>query len=168
MWSSERRRLLRCLAGLAGAGLAAGCGFTPVYAPGGTGARLNGQVLPAEPRNPLSYAFAGRLEERLGRNLSAPYRLDYTIDTNTDRLAITPSESTLRYHLKGTVSFSVVDQASEAVLHRGTVRNFTAYSAIGTTVATRASLRDAQKRLMILLADQVVTQLLVSGDDWLP
>lgn len=165
MWSSDRRTLL---AGLAAACLAAGCGFTPVYAPDGVGTALQGQILPTEPRSSNSYAFVDRFEERLGRNDSAPLELRYAIRTSTDRLAITPDESTLRYHLRGSVSFSVVDKATGRELTSGEVSNFTSYSAIGTTVATRASQKDARSRLMILLADQVVAQLMASAKSWLP
>jgi LPS-assembly lipoprotein len=42
----------------------------------------------------------------------------------------------------------------------GSVDNFTGYSATGTTVATLAAERDAQERLMTILADQIVTRLL--------
>ena len=42
MWSRR--------AALAVALLAAGCGFTPVYGPGGAGTRLHGQVRVADPQ----------------------------------------------------------------------------------------------------------------------
>jgi LPS-assembly lipoprotein len=39
------------------------------------------------------------------------------------------------------------------------VDNFTGYSATGTTVATQASKQDAEKRLMVILAEQIITRL---------
>ena len=41
----------------------------------------------------------------------------------------------------------------------GTVNNFTAYSATGSTVATLAAERDALERLMVILGDQITTRL---------
>ena len=165
MWSSDRRTLL---AGLAAAGFVAGCGFTPVYAPGGPGTRLQGQILADAPDKPVEFVFVSRLEDRLGRNDAAPYRLAYHIETSTQGLAITSDQETLRYHLSGRVSFSVKESGTDTILTRGVVENFTSYSAIGTTVATRASQKDAAERLMIILADQVVTRLHASAESWLP
>ena len=48
---------------------------------------------------------------------------------------------------------------STAVLATGQVDNFTSYSASGTTVATLAAQRDAEARLMVILADQVINKL---------
>lgn len=166
MSSSDRRTLL---AGLAAAGLAASCGFTPVYAPGGVGERLRNQIQAAAPTDPLGYYFVERFEERLGRSSdAAPYQLNYSLNFQVDSLAVTPDNATYRYHLLGELNFSVVDRATGAVLTTGVERNFTGYSAIGTTVATRASQRDARQRLMFILADQVATRLVATAGNWLP
>ena len=41
------------------------------------------------------------------------------------------------------------------VFKQGKIQHFTSYSATGTTVATLAAKRDAEVRLMIILADQI-------------
>ncbi|MFV0359543.1 LPS assembly lipoprotein LptE [Tropicimonas sp.] len=164
MWWSDRRFVLCGLAALA----LAGCGFTPAYAPGGVGSRLQGRILPDEPQTVQAFAFANQLENRLGRAADAPYALSYDIDLDDQGLAITSDQETLRYHLSGVVDYRVSDRATGEVLTTGQAQTFAAYSAIGTTVATRAAERDAEKRLMVMLADQVVTQLLASGGRWLP
>lgn len=165
MWYSDRRGIL---AGLAATCLTAGCGFSPAYAPGGSGEALRNQILAEAPASELGYFFVDRIEDRLGRNDAAPYLLSHTLTMNRDRLAITPDESTLRYHLRGRIAFQVTDRADGRELTRGSVQNFVAYSALGTTIATRASRNDAEKRLMVILADQVVTQLLATGPTWQP
>ncbi len=165
MSSSDRRGVL---VGLAALLPFAACGFTPAYAPGGSGDRLRGQILAREPRNQDDYVFAARFEDKLGRNDAAPFLLRYDIDTDSDGLAITSDQETLRYHLTGIILFEVVDRATDEVMTSGTVENFTSYSAIGTTVATRASEKDATERLMAIMAEQVVTRLLATGESWLP
>ena len=42
----------------------------------------------------------------------------------------------------------------------GKVQSFTSYATTGTTVATMTAETDAYKRLMVILADQVVTRLM--------
>lgn len=166
MWSSDRRSLL---AGAAALLSLAACGFTPAYAPGGAGDRLQGQIRADAPGDSEDYVFVARMEDRLGRSTeSAPMLLRYKIDTNSDGLAITSDQETLRYHLTGEAAFSVVDRSTGAVLTSGWVESFTSYSAIGTTVATRASEKDATERLMLILADEVTTQLLATAGTWLP
>lgn len=166
MWSSDRRRILAGLvAGMAGL---AGCGFSPAYAPDVETASLYGKVAVADPQNRLAFAFVGQVEERLGRAESAPFELRYTLRTSSTGLARTAEQSTLRYHLNGSVSYQVIDRATGTVLSSGTETNFTGYSAIGTTVATRAQQNDAAERLMIILADQVTRRMIATAGTWLP
>ena len=50
-----------------------------------------------------------------------------------------------------------------AVVTQGNVGGFTGYSATGSTVATTAARTDAQDRLMVILADQIVTRLIAAA-----
>ncbi|SNT05617.1 LPS assembly lipoprotein LptE [Tropicimonas sediminicola] len=166
MWSPDRRALLAALA--VTGGLAA-CGFTPAYAPGGSAYALRNQILAEAPSSTEEYAFVVQFEDRLGRTSdAAPYLLTYSITTETDGLAVTSDQETLRYNLSGEVRFTVTDRASGAVLTSGRTESFTSYSAIGTTVATRASEKSASERLMVILADQTVSQLLATAGSWQP
>ena len=54
----------------------------------------------------------------------------------------------------------LTDTASGAQLGSGVVNSFTGYSATASTVVTLAAQRDAEERLMVILADQVVARLL--------
>ncbi|MBT0957845.1 hypothetical protein IV417_10625 [Alphaproteobacteria bacterium KMM 3653] len=159
MWLSDRRGFL---AGLGALSLA-GCGFTPVHAPGGAGEAVRGQFLVAPPRDREQFSFSNRVEDKIGRNEAAPLALAYRIATRADSVAITADQEIQRYNLEGFVEYEVIDRASEEVLSSGTVRNFTSYSATGTTVATLAAERDAYGRLMVILADQLVTRLYASA-----
>lgn len=162
MWSSDRRRFLA----LAGAASLAACGFTPVYGPGGGGARLTGQVRPAAPDSPEDYLLVREIETRLGRaGEGAPLALDYTTSVVEERMAVTSSNVTTRYNVIGSVAYQLRDARSGVTLHEGRVRNFTSYSATGSTVATQAARRDARERLMVILADLLTTRLLAEAAD---
>ena len=162
MSSSDRRTFLTLLA----VAPLAGCGFAPVYAPGGTGQALRGQVLVAAPDTRLGFELVARLEERLGLPQAETYRLDYVIETSESDLAITGTNDITRINIQGNVRFSLVDIATGAERLTGTVSTFTAYSTTSTAVATAAARRDAEDRLMHVLADQVMSRLLASSSRW--
>jgi len=159
---SDRRRFLTLLA----VAPRAGCGFAPVYAPGGTGQALRGQVRMAAPDTRLSFELVARLEERLGLPQVEAYRLDYVIETTESDLAITGTNDITRINIEGTVRFTLTDTATGEELLSDSVSTFTAYSTTSTPVATAAARRDAEDRLMIALADQVMSRLLASSTRW--
>lgn len=154
MWSRR--------AALAVALLAAGCGFTPVYGPGGAGTRLHGQVRVADPQTADDYAFLRRLTERLGPAETGRYDLAYTLRVAVLPQAITPDEVTTRFSLNGTATYRLTDSATGATVAQGEVSNFTSHSTVGTVIATNAAEQDARNRLALMLADQVVTRLLAT------
>ena len=154
MWSRR--------AALAVALLAAGCGFTPVYGPGGAGTRLHGQVRVADPQTTDDYAFLRRMTERLGPAETGRYDLAYTLRVAALPQAITPDEVTTRFSLNGTATYRLTDSATGATVAQGEVSNFTSHSTVGTVIATNAAEQDARNRLAVMLADQVVTRLLAT------
>lgn len=156
---SDRRTFLTLLAAVP----LLGCGFTPVYAPGGSGLALRGQVLVAPPDTRLGFVLVSRLEERLGRPDAPAYQLDYTVETSETNLAITGTNDITRINITGTVRFTLTNMATNAQVLADTVSTFSAYSTTGTSVATASAERDAQDRLMTSLADRVVSSLLASS-----
>lgn len=136
------------------------CGFQPVYAPGATGANVQNKISVQAPNNRNAFLLTQRLEERLGRASNADYTLQYAISTSQANLAVDTEGSVTRFNLVGSARFSIIATSTGQVALSDTVTNFTGYSAAGTTVATFAAERDARKRLMILLADQIVTRVL--------
>jgi LPS-assembly lipoprotein len=63
------------------------------------------------------------------------------------------------------VKYQLKDTDTEATLFTGSARQFTGYSTTGTTAATISSERDARARLSVILADQIVAQLLLNTAD---
>ncbi|MDG4646813.1 LPS assembly lipoprotein LptE [Roseibacterium sp. SDUM158017] len=162
MSSSDRRSFLALLGALP----LAACGFTPVYGPGGTGGAVRGRVDFADPDSALEFSLVARLEDRIGRAAGAQYLLDYTIRTRESALALTGAEDINRININGTATFTVTDTATGAQVQSGEVTTFTAFASSGSPVATTAARRDAEQRLMIALADQIVSRLLAGADDW--
>ena len=94
------------------------------------------------------------------------YRLAYGVGTGVLGQAITPDGATTRYSLTGEASYTLHDAGTDAVLLTGRVNSFTSWSATGSIVATDAAdaaEEDAHRRLMRLLADQIVTRLLAQA-----
>ncbi len=156
--SCKRRTFLL---GALSLGLTAACGFTPVYGPGGGGDALQGQIVLDAPDTREGYLLTRRLEERLGRGTGGAYTLGYDIRVEFEGLGTTSDGSTTRYQLLGTVAYTLHDAATKAVLMRRDTSAFAGYSATGSNVSTLAAEQDAQRRLMVVLGDQMVDQLLL-------
>lgn len=156
MWSPDRRSLLILP-------LLAACGFTPAYGPQGQAAALTGRIAPRAATGRAEFDFVRRFEERMGRPEAPYWRLDYTITLQTRAAELTTESAISRYHLTGRVDWQLVPLAEGAGPLNGTAQSFTAWAATGSTVAVRAAEEDAQLRLMRILADQIVTQLIAGA-----
>ena len=143
-----------------------GCGFTPVYGPDGPGTAIRGRVRIAAPTTRLGFELVSRLEDRLGRAATPTHTLTHTIQTEERGLAITDADDITRINISGTVQFTVIDAQTQARVQAGAVSTFTAYATTGSPVATAAARRNAEDRLMIALADQIVTRLYAGAQDW--
>ncbi|MFV0408428.1 MAG: LPS assembly lipoprotein LptE [Paracoccus sp. (in: a-proteobacteria)] len=158
-WRSARQGSRRAL--LIGAlGLVAACAMTPAYGPGGTGSMLRGHVSLRAPESIDDFLLNRHLSDRLGPDDAPVYALDYRLTTATVGQGITPDDVTTRYSLNGTADFALTEIATGATVTKGRVSSFTSYSAMGTTITTTSAERDAHERLMVMLADQIMTRLL--------
>ncbi|SFQ15694.1 LPS assembly lipoprotein LptE [Tranquillimonas alkanivorans] len=170
MSSFDRRAALLSLAALAA------CGFTPVYGPGGAAEGLRGTIAVDPPDDPEGYALVRQLERRLGQPVDPLYDLSADILLRQEGLGVTPDQEVTRYQLIGAVRFVLTEIASGEAVATGEVRNFTGYSApvfdpsrgsiAGNPVTVLTAERDARERLMTILADQVVAQLLATAPEW--
>ncbi len=149
----------RTVIALAFAGVLAACGFTPVYGPGGGAEGLFGKIAVAEPTDQDTYQLVQELEQRLGRASVPEFDLSLYLKTDSEGQAVTASGDITRYSISGTVEYVLTARETDAVVNKGVVRNFTGYSATGSTVETLASERDARRRLMGILAEQITTQI---------
>ena len=162
MWSPRTSRfgVSHMRRGLLLAPLAfAACGFEPVYAPGESGSALQNRVRVDPPGSQDSYILVREIEERLGRSENPDFSLSMIIRSSTAQLAIDREGDTGRFNRIAFVDYTLRDLRNGQVAASGQVENFVGYSATGTTIQTLAGERDAQVRLMNILADQIVTRL---------
>jgi LPS-assembly lipoprotein len=141
----------------------AGCGFEPVYGTDGVGNRLRDQILVDEPTTSDGFEITRQLEHRLGRSTQPKYGLSIALKTSEEGVALTLDNRTTRREVIGEVTYALRDLTSKAVLISGKVDSFTGYSTTGSTVAQVAAERDARRRLMIILADQISAELLAQA-----
>lgn len=160
MSSSDRRLFLAGLAALAG------CGYQPAYAPGEAARDLRGAVLVDPPSDSEGFVLVNELERRFGEPRAARYRLTASLALAEDAIGITADQEITRFRIRGRADWAVIDPATDAVLIDGRAQSFTSYSATATTVATRSARRDAEARLMVILADQIVTRMISTAGDW--
>ena len=160
----KRRHLL-----IAGASLlVSACNFTPVYGPEGAGSQTENRILIKAPTTKDAYFVTRRLETRLGRADPAPMTLSFSVSNSSAGLGTTATGSTTRVQRVGSLSYTLKNSATGKNIAKGSVSNFTGYSATGNTAATLAAERAAIERLMNILADQLVDRLLLLDPATLP
>ena len=137
----------------------AACGFEPVYGPGASARLLRGKVRVDAPDDQSSYLLVRNLEQRLGRPGVPDYRLSIEPTTTQQGQAVTVAGEITRYSIVGIVDYSLRNFESDTVVTQGRVRNFTGFSATGSTVETLAAESDALERLMEILADEITARL---------
>ena len=115
------------------------------------------------PDTPDGFLLGARLEDRLGR-AEGDLRLVAGLEIEEVAAAVTPGGAITRYDLVGRAPWRLVGRDGGS-LAEGTATAFTGYSATGTTVATAAAEADARERLTVLLADAMVTRLLLLPPD---
>jgi LPS-assembly lipoprotein len=144
------------------------CGYSPAYAPGGVGERLRGKIRVSDPGESNSFAFVERFEARMGVPTQPTHDLAYGIGFGADGVSITADQVTQRFNLTGQLTYSITQRPGNVVVTQGVVESFTSYSTTSNITSTRAAEQDAYRRLVTILADQLVTELLASADRWLP
>jgi LPS-assembly lipoprotein len=136
------------------------CGFTPALAPGGDMLKLRNTVAVSAPDTIAGFAIRSRLIDRLGRATAPIATLSVNVEEALDVAAQSQSGATLRYNVVGAAGWQLT-AADGTVWGSGQVDGFTSYAATGSTVATQSAATDAVGRLMIILGDKVVAQLML-------
>jgi len=144
--------------GLVAVMAAAGCGFTPAYGPGGTAGVLRDAVRVEVGETVFDYRLRAAVEERLGAGEGFVLTLEARVEEVA--AAVTEEGSITRFNLTGVAEWRLVDAAG-AEVGAGQVSGFTGYLTTGSTVATEAARRDAEERLAVVLAEQVVARLVI-------
>lgn len=152
---SDRRRFI---AGLAGLVALAGCRFTPAHAPGGAGQALAGMVRADDPVSRADFHFVAALEERLGRAATPRFALSYDLTIRPVRIG------TARMQLQGRLDYVLSNAATGDERTAGHVEAMTGYSRTTNQMAEVVAAEDAELRLARMLAEALVTRLLILPD----
>jgi len=160
MSSSDRRAFLT-LSALA----LAGCGFTPALGPEGSAVALRGRVAIDEPSDIDGFELVRALEAELGAPETALYRLSADIRVADEGVGVLPDQTITRFNVLGLVDYRLTKISTGETVASGQVKNFTSYAATSTTVATTSAQRNARDRLMVILADQIATELALAARD---
>ena len=158
----NRRKTLFLLGAPLGA--LASCGFSPVYGPSGNGAALRHSLSASAPKSREGYALLAHLQEAFGEPSDPTLHLTTELDITQKPVGITRELEITRYHVVGTLTYSVTNLASQTVVKKGSIESFSAYSATGTTVDALTTPRDARRRLVKILSDKLVLELLNSSE----
>ncbi|NND18076.1 MAG: hypothetical protein HKN98_05790 [Silicimonas sp.] len=158
MSSSNRRTLLLGFTALAG------CGFTPVYGPGGQAEGLRGRIDIAAPADEEGFALVERLEERLGLPAGADLGLTADIFMSEEAVGFLTDGTISRYNVTGRVDWRLTRLTDGTAVLKGSERSFTTYAATSTTVATITARRDARRRLMVIIADRILQDIVLRAD----
>ena len=140
------------------------CGFTPVFGTNGNANVLLISVLVQEPKNREGYSLTKQIEKRLGRATDPRFNLEVTITTSEAALNVDSTGNINRYNVLGLVEYTLRDTQTGQIAASGRVDSFTGYSASGTTVSAQAAKEDAQERLMIILADLLISNLIATSE----
>ncbi len=168
MWCSDRRGVILMLAALAG------CGFQPLYAPGGPAAGIAGRVAVDVIEGTPGFAMRERLVARLGPASAPTHRLTVSLALSEAGVAITSQDVTSRFEVTGIARYALVPIGGGEAVLGGTVDAATGYSApSSSTSASQAfailsARRDAERRIAETLADRIAQRLAVDADLWAP
>ena len=140
------------------------CGFTPVYGTNSNASVLLNSVLVQEPKNREGYSLTKQIEKRLGRATDPRFNLGVSVTTSEAALNVDSTGNINRYNVLGLIEYTLRDTQTGQIAASGRVDSFTGYSASGTTVSAQAAKEDAQERLMIILADLLISNLIATSE----
>lgn len=133
------------------------CGLRPA---GQTATQLHGAVRVQNPTDKDAFDMVRQIERRFGPPQTVRYALQIDVLTVTEGVAISIDDDTTRQQVVGEATYILTETTTDDIVSTGTVRSFTGFSTTGSTVATRTAEIDVRKRLMVILADQIVTKIL--------
>ncbi len=173
MWWPDRRQALAGLAACALGGTLAGCGFRPVYQAGSPSRAALGEVALGEVTvigadAGLGFDFRERFETRTGPVAAPRWQLAVTLGLDSEGRAIREDRAITRFDVTGFADYRLTDTASGTILVEDRLKSLTAYNATANAFATAIAQRDAERRLVRTLADQLLLRLTTTAGDWRP
>ncbi len=141
----------------------AGCSFEPAWIAGNNKAKTFWRKIDLkEPKTSNEFRLNSYLASRIGEAEDAEFFLKYELFTETERTALSFDGKAYRIRINGEVKFSLIHNSGNVVLISSSVKDSLGYSDAILAVTDQASERDAYARLMVLLGDKIVDELLRS------
>ena len=141
--------------------LVGACGFETVYAPSMSTNSVRNNFDLSAPTDRGTYQFYHKLKGQISDNPQAQYALSYTISQSATNAATDADGKSHRGVLKGSLAYRITRKINGETVKTGNVKGFTSYSALASSVASDAAGRDATKRLMKILSDNLVDELMM-------
>ena len=135
------------------------CGFTPVYGESSSARETLENVMLEDPVSRTEQIFLKAVEQRLPRPVNPKYQVKYRIELSYQGLDVIGAS---RVQVFGRVVSELVDLNTLAVKFGFTVDGFTGYST--TREFEEVQRKDAEARLLQILADQFITRLMIESD----
>jgi LPS-assembly lipoprotein len=140
-----------------------GCSFQPAWVSKNQKAKILWERIDfKEAKNSNEFRLNRHLVSRLGKAIDAELLLKYELFTETKRSALSFDGKAFRILIHGEVKFSLIQNEKNIILLTSSVSDRAAYSDSILAVTDEASERDAYARLMVLLGDRIVDELLSS------
>jgi len=139
----------------------ASCSFEPAWVAGHSKAKILWEKIDLkEPETSNEFRLNRYLVSRVGDSEDGEFFLKYELFTETKRTALSFDGKAYRIRIYGEVKFSLINKSNNKILVSSSVKDSLAYSDAILAVTDQASKRDAYARLMVLLGDKIVDELL--------
>ena len=138
----------------------AGCSFSPVYKSDLGPKFLRGKIVLPTPADRDDYMLYSKLEENFGQLENPVFSLSVSYVITAKGLGSLGSIT--RYNQIGNASFTLIKISTDKLIISDKLKTFTSYSASSQTLATETAARAARDRLMVLIADQISTSIIMN------
>ena len=137
-----------------------GCSFSPVYKSDLGPEFLRGKIVMPKPRNRDDFILYSKLEENFGQLENPVFSLSVSYGITSKGLGSLGSIT--RYNLIGSANFRLVEISTGTLIVSDKLKTFTSHSASSQTLATETAARAARNRLMVSIANQISTSIMMN------
>ncbi|HEX8570541.1 MAG TPA: LPS assembly lipoprotein LptE [Caulobacteraceae bacterium] len=150
-------RLLGSIAGVAAAGLLAGCGFTPMYASGTGVAPALSSIEVQAPETRAGYLLREELDDALARRTGQPaaYVLSLAVDEDRYARGLRVDDVATRYEVALRVDYILSDRRTRRQLKTGTVNANVTYDTPDQPYSGIAAFSNGQERAATQAAERI-------------
>ncbi|MCY3879133.1 MAG: LPS assembly lipoprotein LptE [Rhodobacteraceae bacterium] len=145
---------------------AAACGFQPALLQDAPAGAIEDAFEVEVEGDRQGFLLEELLMQRLGHSGSAEFRLNADITLRTTDAAVPGAGGVDRKLISGRVSFEIRAIDRPEILYAGSATGSAEYSTSKSSLASIASQRDAEERMLAEVADRIYTQLILAAGEW--